>query len=241
MLIIIQARMGSTRLPGKVKLRLAGGKDVLGLCVERASLCSTARVCVAVPLKDKGKFRRENTHAVGSDENDVLGRYASVAGQMASANAPIVRITSDCPLVDVSCLEQMENIFYSGNYDYVSNCHPIRYVPSGFDIEMFSYNALMEANAKATRAEDKEHVTSYMHKNMKVASFPLPIGRLEYACQKFSIDTMADYQKIGFLADKLYRENKSIWPTFSMKDVLDMSDKYALELAVIEEKYANKT
>ena len=242
MLIIVQARLGSTRLPGKIKLPLHGKKAVLNFLLDRLD---RENVIVATPTKDLKQIEKlvanycDDIFGV-DDEDDVLRRYAATARKFASYESfSIVRITSDCPLIDISCLENMEEIFYSGGYDYVSNCHPFRYVPSGFDIEMFSYEALMEANFRAKDPYEREHVTPYIFNNFKAASFQLPKVKEKIdITQKFSIDTKADYEKVKFLVSKLVKRNDD-YLDFTMQDVLKAADKYALELAAIE--HANKT
>ena len=242
MLIIVQARLGSTRLPGKVMKPFAGKCSVLTFQLERLAYANTSYAVAAPNVKESKKIMSATSGAntdtfMAGIENDVLGRYFAVAIAMEGGTEIVVRITSDCPLIDVSCLEKMKEIFLQKKLDYISNCHPIRYVPSGFDIEMFSLSALEKANYYARTDEEREHVTPWIYHNLKSKSVAVPgAGMNVNVNEKFSIDTKADYEKIRFLGKKLYKKFKF---DFDMKDVLDYADKYALELAAIEN--ANKT
>lgn len=241
MLVIVQARTGSTRLPRKVFLPFVDRKSVLGFLLERINNTNLAvDIVIAAPLCDRGKFssRREEEAVYAAEENDVLTRYYIAAlKNRASQEDGIVRITSDCPLIDVYDAHiKMYDILYSNKLDYISNCHPKRYVPSGFDIEVFTFNALEEAYNKAKDPFDREHVTPYMWREMKAKSVKLPASNNIDISRKFSIDTKADYERIRFLAKKLFKEYEY---AFTMSNVLEYAEKYALEMSAIEAQDAD--
>lgn len=244
MIIIVQARTGSTRLPNKVNLPFVRGKRVLRFLLNRLSMTDTV---IAAPRCDAKRFvsyERDYRVYYEADESDVLTRFytAVLKERCIDREDVIVRITGDCPLVDTvgDTLLQMESKLHGKQLDYISNCHPTRYVPSGFDIEMFTFKALEEAYNEAKDPSDREHVTPYIWREMKSASVKLPkiADASNIQNLKLSIDTKADYERVRFLARKLYKEYGY---SFELSNVLDYAEKYALELAAIEAQHENQT
>jgi glutamate-1-semialdehyde 2,1-aminomutase len=164
---IVQARMGSTRYPGKVMLPICG-TPMIGLLLERlAGARSIDQIVLATsdhacnePL---AQYVRELGHSVfRGSEDDVLGRYY-LAAQGASA-ATVVRITGDCPLVDAALVDEMVAVYRDAAVDYLGNGSPPTY-PDGLDVEVFSFKALEAAARQATLAVDREHVTPFLRKS----------------------------------------------------------------------------
>jgi spore coat polysaccharide biosynthesis protein SpsF len=162
--IITQARMTSTRLPGKI-LRLAAGKSMLEHHIERLSKTGY-HIIIATTVNREDNLVAQfaldnNISCFRGDEHDVLGRFYG-ANQEFPADI-IARVTSDCPLIDASLIQQGVELYLSLNDDcnYVSNCFP-RTFARGFDFEIFSSTMLEEAQLEATSAYDREHVTPFM-------------------------------------------------------------------------------
>jgi spore coat polysaccharide biosynthesis protein SpsF len=162
---IVQARMGSTRFPGKVLADLAG-KPVLQHVLERCKEIKGVDVVVcAIPLPDYADLGSLISdcdviaYSYLGSEDDVLGRYLAAA-QFIEATT-IMRITADCPLIDPDVCEQVLAKFQDGRYDYVSNVHP-RTWPKGYDCEVFSFEALEWADTNAVNEYEREHVTPDM-------------------------------------------------------------------------------
>ncbi len=166
--VVIQARMGSTRLPGKVLLDLAG-RSMLARVVRRAQrIVGIAEVVVATstlpeeePLVNAA--RALNVRLVRGSADDVLARYVLAAGE--SAADTIVRVTSDCPLLSplVSSVVLAEHLLHPGAYDYVSNTLA-RSWPRGLDTEVVTAEALHLAAGEATEPADREHVTRFIYR-----------------------------------------------------------------------------
>lgn len=163
MLALIQARMNSTRLPGKVLLDL-GGRPILAWVVE-AALSSQAfdHVVVATthqqedePIVDLSK-QFPVSYIRGATE-DVLSRFVLAVNEFGPQ--PVTRLTADCPLLDPSILRAAVNLFYSLPACYVSTIEP-RTLPHGLDVEVFSAEALLAADEGA-QGVDRVHVTSYL-------------------------------------------------------------------------------
>ncbi len=161
---IVQARMSSTRLPGKVLAEVAG-RPMLWHVVNRVSRARwIKRVIVATsenPADDSiARFcAQEGIACSRGSETDVLDRYYQAAREY-SADV-VVRITADCPLIDPVVVDRVVQSFFDKGCDYISNALHYTY-PDGLDTEVFSFAALRQAWQEATRASEREHVTPYL-------------------------------------------------------------------------------
>ena len=162
--IITQARMTSTRLPGKILIQ-AGGKSMLQHHIDRLTTTGYSILIATTSNHEDdpvAAFAKQNhINCFRGDEHDVLSRFY-LANQQFPADI-IVRVTSDCPLIDASLIQQGIELYISLNdtSNYVSNCFPRTYA-RGFDFEIFSSTMLEEAHREATSAYDREHVTPFM-------------------------------------------------------------------------------
>ena len=196
---IIQARMGSTRLPGKILMPLAG-KPVLQRVVERVR-ASAAFDEVVVATSDRvvddvvaTMVPEFGAIVVRGDEADVLSRYG-LAAEVSNADA-VMRITADCPLIDPDILASMVESFRSGDVDLVSNC-VLRSFPRGLDAELFSRAALDLMLEQATSQPQREHVTKFMYDNpqqFRIASFENADDLSDY---RLTLDTAEDFELLG--------------------------------------------
>jgi spore coat polysaccharide biosynthesis protein SpsF len=152
---IIQARMGSTRLPGKVMLKIKD-KTVLGHVVERVKQSKLINeIIIATTINESDDIIVKESLNLGlkvfrGDENDVLSRYYFAAKE--NAIDLIVRITSDCPLIDSKIVDEVISYYISNNYDIVTNAgndFNERTYPRGLDVEIFSFDVLEKAHYKA--------------------------------------------------------------------------------------------
>jgi spore coat polysaccharide biosynthesis protein SpsF len=166
MVAIIQARMASTRLPGKIMADLAG-KPLLDHVVRRAQQARTLDL-VAVATSDQptddvvARFCQEaGIPCFRGSEDDVLDRYYQAAKHFQAH--VIVRLTADCPLLDPAVIDKVVQAFHAGDYDYVSNTLEPTY-PDGLDTEVFRGSALEWAWREARLKSEREHVTPYIWK-----------------------------------------------------------------------------
>ena len=216
--IIIQARLGSTRLPRKVLLPIAG-KPIIAHIVDRC-LETGFPVVLAVPDGEEPEYvacllrqkENPNFHIFGGHPTDVLDRYYEVA--KAFNFDPIVRITGDCPLVDPNMIKAMVKYFdENAEGCYCSNCHPIRTVPKGMDIEVFSFAELERAWNKTNDYQKapslatskiyyclREHVTKFFYhyhpEDCLTYSPPFPDS------WSTSIDTQEDYERVKAMVEE---------------------------------------
>jgi glutamate-1-semialdehyde 2,1-aminomutase len=161
---IVQARMGSTRLPNKV-MKTIGEKPMIELLLQRLARAAEIDEIVVATSEDARNLplvqcvRALGYRCVQGSENDVLDRFHRAA-QTAGADI-VVRITGDCPLVDPALVDEAVRGFKAAGVDYFSNVAPPTY-PDGLDIEVFSFPALERAARETDKQFDREHVTPYL-------------------------------------------------------------------------------
>lgn len=218
---IIQARMGSTRLPGKVLKRLAGD-TVLGHVVRRVRQAKRLDdICVATTnlAEDdaiEAESRRLGATCFRGSERDVLGRYHGAA-QASGADA-IVRVTSDCPLFDGSLLDKMLVVFQSEpGLDYLSNVL-VRRFPRGLDAEMFTLAALERAHREATKDHEREHVTPYFYQHPELFKLRSFEGREDLSVHRWTLDTPEDWRFV----QAVYAALDTPGNIFTTEDVLKL-------------------
>src|SRR5215813_10564723 len=167
---IIQARMGSTRLPGKVLMDI-GGRTALARVVarvSRASLVSDVIVATSDLPNDERIVEECNRLGVScfrGSESDVLDRYYRAAQEFEAD--VVVRITSDCPVIDPQLVDDAIRVFQLHEADYASNVIPRTY-PRGLDTEVFATQAMAWAWLEAREPYQREHVTPYLYEHPEI-------------------------------------------------------------------------
>jgi glutamate-1-semialdehyde 2,1-aminomutase/spore coat polysaccharide biosynthesis protein SpsF len=214
---IVQARIGSTRLPGKVLLDLAG-KPVLRHVLERCRAIDNVDVVVcavpdepaSAPLEVVGE--QCGATVFRGPEQDVLGRYLGAAR---SVNADIVlRVTSDCPLIDPDICADVIALRMRAAADYACNNMPPSF-PHGLDCEAFTMDSLELAARKATMPNDREHVTPYLRRDDRVRRVNLKADNPEYVVCRWTLDYPEDMSFFRALANEF-----ADLTTARMKDIL---------------------
>jgi len=219
---IIQARMGSTRLPGKVMAEIAG-KPMLWHVVYRVRQAQQVdEVVVATTDKTVDQAIIDFATAEGilvfrGSEEDVLDRYYQAA-KWIDADV-VVRITADCPLIDSQIIDRVIAHYLNGNFDYVSNTHPPTY-PDGMDVEVFSFNALKKAWKEAGWLSEREHVTPYIWKNPDKFKLFNVENDEDLSGLRWSVDHLEDLEFVRAVYKHLGRES------FGMIEVLNLLKKY---------------
>lgn len=210
--------MGSTRLPGKV-LKTIGGKPMLSYQLERLRRVKFAqRVVIATTEQTMDDAivdfcKSERVSVFRGSESDVLSRYHGAAVQH-SANC-IVRVTSDCPLIDPEVIDLAITEYQSGQYDYVSNMIEPSW-PYGMAVEVFSFDALADANRESTSAAEREHVTPYIYWRPERYRLKSLTMTPNLSAHRWTVDTPEDFELISRILDAIYPQH----PEFSMNDVL---------------------
>ncbi|MEJ8552892.1 cytidylyltransferase domain-containing protein [Tepidibacter sp. Z1-5] len=219
--VIIQARMGSTRLRGKVLMKI-NKKTVLNHVIDRVKKCKYIDDIIVATTKlkkDDTIINELNNLKVkyfrGSEEN-VLSRYYEAAKYYNLD--PIIRITADCPLIDPNIIDDIIRFYIENDYELVTNAPndlSQRTYPRGLDVEIFSFKMLEEAHLKTTKDYEKEHVTPYMYENNK--KIYVYKNDVDYSKYRLTLDTKEDYMFIQCVYENLYENNKF----FSMKEIID--------------------
>lgn len=235
----IQARMGSTRLPGKV-LKKVMGKPLLDFLIERLRQCREIDDIVILTSKLAAddvieQYCHEKQVACfrGSEE-DVLERYYQAA--MLRKPDGVVRITADCPLIDPEVVDQVVKVFRDDypSIDYAANTLE-RTFPRGLDVEVFTFQALEQAHLNGKKPEEREHVTLYLYRHPEL--FHLRNIARTPACpsHRWTVDTPEDFALIKLILEDLYPKN----PSFRLNDVLKLISRHpdwSLLNAHIEQK-----
>lgn len=231
---IVQARLGSTRLPGKVLLDLAG-KPMLVRCVERIQRAKEIDdVVIATtinPADDKiiSLCQEYGWDFFRGNENDVLDRYYRTALEYNAKT--IVRITSDCPLIEPTIVDQLIEKFSTlePNIDYVSNIFPLRTYPRGLDTEVMSFSALERCWKEDTNPAYREHVTLYIRNNPDMFRIREVNIEQDLSSFRWTVDTPEDFNFVSQVYQYL-GEN-----TFSYKDILELLQKHPELLEINKE------
>lgn len=192
-IVITQARMTSSRLPGKVMMPL-GDKTVLGQVLTRCKqIEGITGVCCAIPVGEEhdqlvGESEKYGCIVFRGSEKNVLERYYYAAKHVKADI--IMRITSDCPLINPSVCSQVLALHLKSDAEYTCNNMPSSW-PHGYDCEVFGIEQLEMTFNNASLPEDFEHVTTWMRRNLEVINLTNPDGNQYH--KRLTLDTPEDY------------------------------------------------
>lgn len=218
---IIQARVGSSRLPGKV-LKEICGKTVLEHDIDRLKRVKNIdEIVIATTTEEKdieivNEAKRLGVNYFRGSENDVLSRYYLAAKE--NEADVVVRVTSDCPCIDFNVIEEIIS-FYLNNkdkYDYVSNTLDRTY-PRGLDTEVFSFKVLEEAYLNAKEDFEREHVTPYIWDGNRYSTKQYKDSK-DTSDLRLTLDTKEDLELLTKVYNELYKKNNN----FSLEDILKL-------------------
>ena len=220
---IIQARMISARLPKKVLMDIRE-KSMLWHVINRLKFSKKLNdIILAIPDTKENdileKFAKNNKvkYFKGSEE-DVLSRYYETAKNFKVD--VIVRITSDCPLIDPEIVDLVIKKHLSSGADYTSNVQ-IRTYPKGMDVEVLNFQALEKASREAKDSADREHVTLYIRKHPNIFKQANVANNKDLSSMRWTVDEKEDLDFVRKIYDKLYQEGK----IFLMQEVLKLLKK----------------
>lgn len=222
---IVQARMGSTRLPGKI-LKKINNKPILEYQIERLKRATKIDQIVIATTDKKlddpiiELCNQLDIQYYRGSETDVLSRYYDTAKKY-SADI-IVRLTSDCPIIDPNVVDEVIETFLNHTYDYVSNTLERSY-PRGMDTEVFSMKVLEQAHQFANKQYEREHVTPYIYLNPAKFNLYNVEYKTDESVHRWTVDTKEDLLLIRKIIEKLY--TSSIF--FTMEDTLRLLEEYS--------------
>lgn len=238
---IIQARMSSTRLPGKV-LKEIEGYSLLKMQIERLKLNNNLDEIVVATTDNPSDqviidfCKRESISFYVGSEEDVLSRYYYAAIHY-DADV-VIRMTADCPIIDSNVVNKVLDFFINNHekYDYVSN-GLIQSYPRGMDTEVFSFRILEEAFYNAHQSYEREHVTAYIYdetNGYKLKNIPYD---KDYSNYRLTVDTPEDLELVTNLLEIII-PSKGIY--FTLEDIVEILDENP-ELVKINSKITQKS
>ncbi len=237
---IVQARSGSTRLPNKVLLPLAGKPLIIRMLARVSGSEITGKIVVAVTNENQDDeladiCKSEGYAVYRGHTTDLLDRHYQAAIKY-GADA-VVKIPSDCPLIDPEVITRVINTYIShkDKYDFVSNLHPATY-PDGNDVEIMSMQSLEKAWKEAKKDFEREHTTPYLWENPQLFRKGNVVWEtgLDYSMtHRWTIDYWEDYLFIKNIYDVLFNKN----PDFGLNDILNYLEIHP-EFRAINSKYA---
>lgn len=216
---IVQARIGSTRLPGKVMKDLAG-KTVLARVVERIRRSrEIGEVVIATTHQSDDDVIVDECKVLGvrvfrGEVHDVLDRYYHAAKEVGAE--AIVRITSDCPLIEPEITDATVRAFLDRRPDYASNVLERTY-PRGLDTEIMSWEALARSWQEAEQPYEREHVTPYIYENTQKFTLHAVKGEIDFSGHRWTLDEPADLAFLRAVYEKLGGDGGFAW-----QDVLSL-------------------
>ena len=217
---IIQARMDSKRLKGKVLKKILS-KPILYYQIERlrrSKLVNNIIIATTQKKSDDSIISFCEQYKVSyfrGNENNVLKRYLDCAKLYKVSN--IIRLTADCPLLEVSLLDKMIKLHIQNDYDYTSN-NVNGYWPDGLDIEIIKYKTLNKINKIVKINSDKEHVTTYIKKNLNNFKYRLLKPQKNLSYLRLTVDQNEDFILVNEIFKRLYKIKKN----FTLEDIIKL-------------------
>ena len=211
-LCVLQARMGSTRLPGKVVAELAG-RPALAFMLDRLAPLAVDQLVVATSTaaadaRVEEVANEKGVAVVRGPEDDVLARF--IVALDAYPAMHVVRLTGDCPLMDPALVATALEVHQRDAADYTSNTL-VRTFPDGLDVEVVTAAALREANDEAVDAAEREHVTPFVYgrpERYRLANFE---SGDDLGAERWTLDTAADLDRLREIVAKLDHPVSASW------------------------------
>lgn len=217
-LAILQARLSSSRLPGKV-LKPLCGQPMLGRQIERLKRCKKLdKLTVATSTDDSDDAlehfcRQAGVACFRGSLNDVLDRFYRTA--LPYVPEHVVRLTGDCPLIDPELVDRIVEFHLAGGYDYTSNTIDPTF-PDGLDVEVFRFEALHRAWQEAVLPSAREHVTVHLYTRPDTFRLGSYRGAPDLSNLRWTVDEADDFALVETIYSALYPVN----PCFSTSDIL---------------------
>lgn len=229
-LAILQARVSSSRLPGKVLKPLLGVPMLLRQIerLQKSHKINKLLVATSTEPSDDLIVKLCEEHGIAcfrGSLNDVLDRFYQAAHEVNPEH--IVRLTADCPLTDPALIDDVIDFCLDGDYDYVSNSVEATF-PDGLDVEVFRFYCLELAWREAILPSQREHVTPFIHQQPLQFNIGLYKSPIDLSHLRWTVDEPKDFE----LATKIYEALYPTNPSFSTQDILKLLDEHP-ELAYL--------
>ena len=216
---IVQTRMGSTRLPGKVLREVSKGRPVLHYVINQLKYCkSFEKLIIAtstLPEDDKiVQFCMDNSvNYFRGDSKNVLERHYKCAEKFSLST--IIRMPSDKPLLDPEVVDKAVKIFNENSYDYVTNFLPSTF-PGGTEVEVLSFTSLKKSWERATLPSEKEHVTNYIYNHRDDFSIFNMVNSDNLSNFRWAVDRMEDLRLVREIISRIHKS------PILIKDIIDL-------------------
>jgi spore coat polysaccharide biosynthesis protein SpsF len=207
---IVQARLGSTRLPGKVMIEFSGN-TLLGHILDRVSASKYISKTIVATTDQKTDdalvdwLEKKGVSYFRGSESNVLSRYYEAANAYGAAH--IARITSDDPFKDPEVIDKVAELYFNESLDFACNNNPPTFA-EGLDTEIFSFKALSAANTAATDPFEREHVTQHFYRNPQKFKQRNLSSPKDYSHLRWTLDTAEDLAMTRAVYDALYKPGK---------------------------------
>ncbi len=219
-LALLQARVDSSRLPGKVLMPILDKPMILHQ-IERIRNCQKIDkliVATSSEASDDGlakTCRGAGIECYRGSLKDVLNRFVQAA--LPHRPEAVIRLTGDCPLADPVVIDQVIAFFEEGGYDYASNCVPPTF-PDGLDVEVMRFECLQEADREASLPSQREHVTPFLRQNPERYRQGTYIAARDLSHLRWTVDEPEDFEFVRRVYEGLYPKN----PRFTTHDILEL-------------------
>ena len=206
---IVQARMGSTRLPNKVLMKIDDNNTILDFVINQLKSSKYLdQIIIAttnLPIDDKiiNFAKKKQIKYFRGSEKDVLSRYYDCAKSFSLDS--IVRITSDCPLIDPNILDNLIEKYIDSNCDFISPGFPRTYPQGSADIEVFSFEALEKMWRESKKPSEREHVCTYMYNNPDKFNILKIPNSLNFSNLKLSVDKVEDLKFVQEIVKRIHK------------------------------------
>ncbi len=220
---ILQARISSSRLPGKV-LKPILGRPMLERQLERLARVTRIDKLIVATSDDKSDdalaalCQSLGITAFRGSLDDVLDRFYRAA--LMHDPVHVVRLTGDCPLCDPKLIDEMIQFYLEGNFDYLSNALEPTY-PDGLDVEIFRFSALKTAWKEAGLVSEREHVTPFLYKHREKFNVGSYKGKIDLSRFRWTVDEAEDLELVQKIYETLYPRN----PAFTTADILSLLEE----------------
>jgi len=226
---IVQARMGSTRLPGKTLMNIKD-KPMLWHIINRLKYVKEINhviIATSDSHEDNEIYKMAKKFDIDcfrGSESDVLNRFYGAAKDFNSDH--IIRITGDCPLIDPLTIKKLIKLYFLKKYDYscvacgaaVSQKENINFFPDGLDAEIFSFKVLTEAYNEAQTKLYREHVTPFIWKNIDRYNIGTLYSETDFSHLRLTVDNLEDFELVKTIYDLLYDEKFN----FNLDDIVNL-------------------
>ena len=222
-LAILQARVSSSRLPGKVLKPLLGEPMLLRQIerLKRARKLDRLLVATSTEVSDDALVTLCEERGIvcfRGSLDDVLDRFYQAARALGPDH--VVRLTADCPLTDPVLIDEVIGYYLDGEFDYASNAIDATF-PDGLDVEAFRFSCLEQAWREATLPSQREHVTTFIHQQPQRFRIGHYKAAIDLSHLRWTVDEPRDFELVSMIYESLYPAN----PDFSTQDVLDLLER----------------